>query len=218
MAISTPAGRVSFLTASTRSRTSLATAMALVLLRLATEMVTADWNWRLGVEYWTICVGSAASSVTVATSSRWTLLAMTRRLASAAVRKRRPASSLISRRFSVVWPAGRSWFAWPRARSTWSGLRLRAASLAGSSVMRSSRRRPPRSFTSDTSGVWEMVSWSWAAMRRRVASSYLLECNVSARMGTSSIARGLTMGGVAPAGMRSKLAWSFWLRLTMERS
>jgi hypothetical protein len=30
-------------------------------------------------------------------------------------------------------------------------------------------------------------------------------------MDTSSIVRGLTIGGLTPAGMRSKLACSFWL-------
>ncbi len=42
--------------------------------------------------------------------------------------------------------------------------------------------------------------------------------SVSARTGTSSIARGFTIGMLPPSGMRSKLAWSFWLRRTSAAS
>ncbi len=37
-------------------------------------------------------------------------------------------------------------------------------------------------------------------------------------IGTSSIERGLTSGGEAPGGMRSKFAWSFWFRRTSAAS
>ena len=58
---------------------------------------------------------------------------------------------------------------------------------------------------SDTSGMALISSSSWAAIRRSAKPSARELHRVRARMGTSSMERGLISGWLAPAGITSKL-------------
>ena len=67
------------------------------------------------------------------------------------------------------------------------------------------RGSPPIRRVSETSGTSLTWSSTWAAIRRKVYPSTWSLHRVRARMGTSSMERGLMMGFEAPGGMRSKL-------------
>ena len=167
----TSAGMILPLSVSSFFSTSSATAMAFAPGRFARLSVIAASSVCL-LPKSTYCDGSSAPSSMVATSRRYTGLppktpTTTLPTSSALVRKA-PVSTMTSWLF-VVTPPLRYWrFACCSMGTSPAGLRLRAASLAGSSKMRISRFAPPMSVVSATSGTCFSTSSACEAMRRSV--------------------------------------------------
>ena len=189
---------------STRASTRSLMSIALVPLRFDTAIVTAGRNSRVpGRTVLTYCVGSSPVSSTSATSRR----------------KHRPivggaddhVSNVLDgaqevpgfeRVFAIVCAelAGRELTVRniQRMRHGKRGQLMTPPVSPASSLIRISRRWPPISSTADTSGTCLIASWTCAAIRRSSKSPYRLLDSVSARIGTSSIKCGLTIGWLAP--------------------